>query len=98
MTPEALDNLTCEERRQVYGMMRLRVEVAADCHMKVRGILSDTLPVMDENGQPTDGNDRCQNELVPRCKSQITKTPEVRFHASLTREVSKMELALVPNW
>jgi hypothetical protein len=30
MTPEALDALTPEERRQVYGMLRLRVEVAAD--------------------------------------------------------------------
>ena len=34
MTPEGLDALTPEERRQVYGMLRLRVEVAADGTME----------------------------------------------------------------
>ena len=48
MTPEALDALTPEERRQVYGMLRLRVEVAADGTMKAHGILS-------ENWRPTEG-------------------------------------------
>ena len=37
MTPEALDALTPEERRQVYGMLRLRAEVAADGTMVARG-------------------------------------------------------------
>src|SRR5215216_4370123 len=39
MTPEALDALTPEEHRQVYGMLRLRVEVAADGTMEAQGIL-----------------------------------------------------------
>ena len=41
MTPEGLDALTPEERRQVYGMLRLRVEVAADGTMEAQGILSE---------------------------------------------------------
>jgi hypothetical protein len=41
MTPEALDALTPEERRQVYGMLRLRVEVAVDGTMEAQDILSE---------------------------------------------------------
>jgi translation initiation factor 2 beta subunit (eIF-2beta)/eIF-5 len=40
MTPEGLDALTPEERRQVHGMLRLRVEVATDGTMEAQGILS----------------------------------------------------------
>src|SRR5688500_6932257 len=45
MTPEGLDALTPEERRQVYGMLRLRVEVAADGTMEAQGILSENTRV-----------------------------------------------------
>jgi hypothetical protein len=57
MTPEALDALTPEERRQVYGMLRLRVEVAADGTMAAQGILS-------ENWRPADSDGLCENGLV----------------------------------
>jgi hypothetical protein len=39
----ALDALTGEERRQVYGMLRLKVDVAADGSMQVRGMLSENV-------------------------------------------------------
>jgi hypothetical protein len=54
MTPEALDALTPEEQRQVYGMLRLRVEVFADGRMEARGILSENLRVLYENGRQVD--------------------------------------------
>jgi hypothetical protein len=40
-TPVALDTLTPEEHRQVYGMLRLRVDVAADGTMEAQGILRE---------------------------------------------------------
>ncbi len=43
MVPEALASLAPEERRQVYGMLRLRVEIAADGSMEARGVLSESL-------------------------------------------------------
>src|SRR5215204_1260671 len=46
MTPTALDGLTPEERRQVYGMLRLNVDVYADGRMEARGILSENVRVL----------------------------------------------------
>ena len=60
MAPEALDALTPEERRQVYGMLRLRVEVAADGKMVARGILS-------EDWRPADTDEFCENGLASLC-------------------------------
>src|SRR5215204_5239901 len=57
MTPDALDAIKPEERRQVYGMLRLRVEVAADGTMVARGILS-------ENWRPAGSDGFCENGLV----------------------------------
>jgi hypothetical protein len=37
--PETLEKLTGEERRQVYGMLRLRVRLNADERMEACGIL-----------------------------------------------------------
>ena len=51
MTPEALDALPPEERRQVYGMLRLRIEVAADGTIEARGILGECVHVQRENGR-----------------------------------------------
>jgi site-specific DNA recombinase len=51
MMPEALDTLAPEERCQVYGMLRLKVEVAPDGSLEARGVLSETLQVLYENGQ-----------------------------------------------
>ena len=64
MTPEALDILTPEERRQVYGMLRLRVEVFADGRMEARGILSENVRVLYENGRAACGEGLCDNGLV----------------------------------
>jgi hypothetical protein len=57
MTPEGLDALTPEERRQVYGMLRLRVEVAADGTMEAQGILS-------EDWRPACSDGLCGNGLA----------------------------------
>jgi DNA repair exonuclease SbcCD ATPase subunit len=57
MTPEALDALTPEEHRQVYGMLRLRVEVAADGTMEAQGILR-------ENWRPAGSDGLCENGLA----------------------------------
>ena len=66
MVPEALDALTPEERRQVYGMLRLRIEVAADGSMEVRGVLSENLCRLYENGQVICDEGLCENGLAPR--------------------------------
>jgi hypothetical protein len=67
MTPTALDGLTPEERRQVYGMLRLNVDVYADGRMEARGILSENVRVLYENGQPVDEGSFCDNDLASRC-------------------------------
>jgi hypothetical protein len=79
MVPEALDSLAPEERQQVYGMLRLKVEIAPDRSMEVRGVLSETLRVLYVNGQPV-----CENDLASRCNSEDTKHPELHFRALLT--------------
>jgi hypothetical protein len=57
MTPEALDALTPEEHRQVYGMLRLRVEVAADGTMEAQGILRENCRLAGSDGL-------CENGLA----------------------------------
>jgi multidrug resistance efflux pump len=64
MTPEALDALTPEKRRQVYGMLRLRVQVFADGRMEARGILSGNLRVLYENGRPVGEEGFCEHGLA----------------------------------
>jgi site-specific DNA recombinase len=49
MVPEALDSFSPEERRQVYGMLRLKVEVAADGSVEARGVLSESLQALHED-------------------------------------------------
>jgi site-specific DNA recombinase len=67
MAPEALDALTGEERRRVYAMLRLKVDVAADGGMEVRGILSENVRVLYENGRPAGGECLCENGLASAC-------------------------------
>jgi len=67
MTPGALDALTPEERRQVYGMLHLRVEVAADGTMVARGILRENIRVKYENGRPVSEEGLCENGLASLC-------------------------------
>jgi hypothetical protein len=96
MVPEAFDALTPEERRQVYGMLRLRIDVAADGSMEVRGILSENLCVLYENGQVICDESLCENGLASRCKNQNTKRSELRFRALLTEGgAERLELARV---
>ena len=64
MVPEALDALAPEERRQVYGMLRLKVEVAADGAMEICGILSENLCVLYENGEVIYEQGLCENRHV----------------------------------
>jgi hypothetical protein len=67
MTPEALDALTPEERRQVYGMLRLEVEVYADGRMVARGVLSENVCNLHVNGH-ADGDERlCEHGLAHLC-------------------------------
>jgi hypothetical protein len=51
MVPDALDSLAPEDRRRVYGMLRLKVEVSADGTMQARGVLSTGLNVQPDGGQ-----------------------------------------------
>ena len=67
MTPEALDSLTPEERRQVYGMLRLKVEVDADGRMEARGILSENVCNLHVNGHANGDERFCENGLVSLC-------------------------------
>src|SRR5215213_6277311 len=67
MAPEALDALTGEERRQVYDMLRLKVNVATDGSMEVRGILSENVRVLYENGRPVSEGYLCENGLALGC-------------------------------
>jgi hypothetical protein len=89
MTPEALDALTPEERRQVYGMLRLRVEVAADGKMVARGILSENFCVHDKNGGPASEEGFCEHGLASPYKSENTKRSEVGFSAVLGHGASE---------
>jgi hypothetical protein len=64
LTPEGLDSLTPEERRQVYTMLRLKVEVGADGSMEACGILSEIVRVLYENGDPVGEEGLCENGLA----------------------------------
>jgi len=49
--PEALESLEPEERHRVYEMLRLKVVAHPDGTLEVRGILSGSLRVVQENGR-----------------------------------------------
>src|SRR5215212_3919855 len=67
MTPEGLDALTPEQRRQVYGMLQLKVEVAADGTMEAQGILSEYVCLQHEDGRPASEEGLCENGLASLC-------------------------------
>jgi hypothetical protein len=81
MMPEALDALTPGEHCQVYGMLRLKVEVSADGGMQARGVLSAGLPVPSNDGEPL-----CEYGLTSARNSRNTKLLELRLRAWLTEE------------
>jgi hypothetical protein len=66
MVPEALEKLTCEERRQVYGMLRLRVKVSADGSLEATGILRDNLHILYEDDPTIEGNNLCETDTTSR--------------------------------
>ena len=90
ITPEALDALTPEERRQVYGMLRLRIEVAADGTIEARGILGECVHVQRENGRLVSEEVFCENGLASPYKSENTKWFELGFSAVLGIGVSEV--------
>ena len=49
--PEEVKRLKPEERRRVYGMLRLEVLVLPERTLEVRGILGENLQVGSENGR-----------------------------------------------
>jgi hypothetical protein len=49
--PEKLEKLGPEERRRVYGMLRLEVSASPDGTLEVHGILGDGLRADSENGR-----------------------------------------------
>jgi hypothetical protein len=51
MMPQGLDSLAPGERRQVYMMLRLKVEASRDGNIDVRGVLSDGLGEHREDGE-----------------------------------------------
>jgi site-specific DNA recombinase len=67
MTPEALDSLTPEERRQIYTMLRLKVEIDADGRMEARGVLSENVRALHENGHASKQECLCENDLASLC-------------------------------
>jgi hypothetical protein len=60
--PEELERLKPEERRRVYGLLRLEVSARPDGMLEVRGILGESLQVGSENGRAV-----CDPELAPSC-------------------------------
>jgi hypothetical protein len=95
MTPEALDALTPEERRQVYGMLRLRVEVAADGAIVARGIPS-------EDWRPAGSDGFCENGLASTAAKRgpaTVKRRQARYKLALDRvrpDLQGLRFALVP--
>jgi len=83
ITPEGLDALTSEKRRQVYGMLRLRIEVAADGTMEAQGILSENVCVQHENGHSASEEGLCENGLASRTRA--TRTSENSVNAKFAR-------------
>ncbi|MBA2692544.1 MAG: recombinase family protein [Rubrobacter sp.] len=65
MIPEALEELIPEERREIYQMLRLEVEVAADGTMEARGVLNAELsPTKLGEGAEKVGESLCESEIA----------------------------------
>jgi hypothetical protein len=76
MVPAGLKALDPDERRRVYGMTRLRIEIAPDGAMHARGVLGEPLGAARE--------DRAllrKKELTPECYPEHTKTSGFAFRA-----------------
>jgi hypothetical protein len=95
MTPAALDALTPEERRQVYGMLRLKVDVYADGRMEARGVLSEDVCKFHENGHANGDERFCDKGIVSLYKSENTKRSDMRFSAVLGSSASEIRFELL---
>ena len=60
--PEELERLKLEERRQVYGMLKLEVSARPDGTLEAHGTLGESLRVGSENGRAV-----CEPELALSC-------------------------------
>jgi hypothetical protein len=78
MMPDALDSFAPEARYQIYGMLRLKVEVSGDGTMRAQGVLSERLHMPDGEGEHL-----CENGVASRCNTQNTELFEFRFHTVL---------------
>lgn len=67
MTLDALDALMPEERRDVYRMLRLTVEVDLHGNMEARGVLGENVRVLYENGRPVGEAGLCENGIASPC-------------------------------
>jgi hypothetical protein len=62
MVPERLDELTGEERHQVYRMLRLQVHVSPNGDLDVRGVLREAVcTLMDTRSSTPDATGPCSN-------------------------------------
>jgi hypothetical protein len=71
--PEDLERLEPEERRRIYGMLRIEVSARPDGTLEVHGILGESLRVGSENGRAV-----CDLELAPWCTSNPANRPHWR--------------------
>ena len=88
MVPAGLDALDPDERRRVYGMLRLKVEVAPDGAMHARGILSEPLDAAREGGAPLREN----GLAPPRWFTRNARETDNRRHAKRLEESGKGHL------
>ena len=81
MTPEALDNLSPEERHSSYKLLKLRVDMHLDGTLEVSGVLRKAPEV-------------CNPESIYLYDLNFTHARALRFHTLLGEETSAVELTL----
>ena len=98
MTPAALDNLSPEERHDVYKMLRITVEASPDGSLNVTGVLGDSYVSehQDERLARTQQNPRRRRQanvevigihtnVLPRCRSESETRPYTRWASRMKR-------------
>ncbi len=81
--PEALENLTSEERHRVYKMLRLKGLVYPDSRLEVNGVLESPQEV-------------CLFEPLSTQRPENTNKHDLKFRALLTEDgAQKVEVARV---
>jgi recombinase-like zinc beta ribbon protein len=90
MVPEALDELTGEERHRVYRMLRLEVYVQPNGDLETRGVIRTEV-----RGATIMYLEFCTTEATPIHCPTDAKHPELQFRARLSDGAPDLELALV---